>query len=164
MSVNEETLFRKLDIRKQASLCLPKKDTERGEFVKMFYKLFLAFTLIPFIEIYLLIKIGYYVGAFNTILIVILTGLLGASLAKLEGIRTMIKVRESLNRGELPAEEILDAMLIFVAGIVLLTPGFVTDLAGVGILVPRTRYWFKRWLRKKFDEWISKNKANIVIF
>ncbi|NVM21922.1 MAG: FxsA family protein [Desulfobacterales bacterium] len=130
----------------------------------MFFKLFLAFTLIPFVEIYLLIKIGTYVGAFNTVLIVILTGVLGASLAKYEGIKTMIRVRDSLNRGELPAEEMLDAMLIFVAGIVLLTPGFVTDLAGVGLLAPKTRYWFKRWLRKKFDEWISKNKADIVIF
>jgi UPF0716 protein FxsA len=93
----------------------------------MFLKLFLAFTLVPFVEIYLLIKIGAQVGAFNTILIVILTGLLGASLARLEGIKTMTKVRESLNRGELPAEEMLDAMLIFVAGVVLLTPGFITD-------------------------------------
>jgi UPF0716 protein FxsA len=81
----------------------------------MFIKLFLAFTLVPFIEIYLLIKIGAQVGAFNTILIVILTGLLGASLARREGIKTMTKVRESMNRGELPAEEMLDAMLIFVA-------------------------------------------------
>jgi UPF0716 protein FxsA len=121
----------------------------------MFLKLFLAFTLIPFIEIYLLIKIGAQVGAFNTILIVIITGLLGAWLARLEGIRTMTKVRESLNRGELPAEELLDAMLIFIAGIVLLTPGFITDLAGLTILVPKARYWFKRWLRRKFDAWIE---------
>jgi UPF0716 protein FxsA len=125
----------------------------------MFLKLFLAFTLIPFIEIYLLIKIGEQVGAFNTILIVILTGLLGASLARLEGIKTMTKVRESLNRGELPAEEMLDGMLIFVAGIVLLTPGFITDLAGLALLVPKARNWFKRWLRKKFDVWLeSSNK------
>jgi UPF0716 protein FxsA len=121
----------------------------------MFLKLFLAFTLIPFIEIYLLIKIGAQVGAFNTILIVILTGLLGASLARLEGIKTMTKVRESMNRGELPAEEMLDAVLIFTAGIVLLTPGFITDLTGLIILVPKARYWFKRWLRKKFDEWLE---------
>jgi UPF0716 protein FxsA len=92
----------------------------------MFLKLFLTFTLVPFVEIYLLIKIGAQVGAFNTILIVILTGLLGASLARLEGIKTMTKVRDSLNRGDLPAEEMLDAMLIFVAGVVLLTPGFIT--------------------------------------
>ena len=130
----------------------------------MLLKLFLAFTLIPISELYLLIKIGYYMGAFNTILVVIVTGLLGAYLAKLQGIKTMMRVRESLNRGELPAEEMLDALLIFVAGIVLLTPGFITDLAGLGILVPKTRSWFKRWLRKKFDQWISENRANIVIF
>ena len=125
----------------------------------MFLKLFLAFTLVPFIEIYLLIKIGAQVGAFNTILIVILTGLLGASLARLEGIKTMTKVRESLNRGELPAEEMLDAMLIFVAGVVLLTPGFITDLTGLALLVPQARFWFKRWLRKKFDEWLKKTNG-----
>jgi UPF0716 protein FxsA len=125
----------------------------------MFFKLFLAFTLVPFIEIYLLIKIGAQVGAFNTILIVILTGLLGASLARLEGIKTMTKVRDSLNRGDLPAEEMLDAMLIFVAGVVLLTPGFITDLVGLALLVPKLRYWFKRWLRKKFDEWLEKTNG-----
>jgi UPF0716 protein FxsA len=125
----------------------------------MFLKLFLAFTLVPFIEIYLLIKIGGQVGAFNTILIVILTGLLGASLARLEGIKTMTKVRESLNRGELPAEEMLDAMLIFAAGVVLLTPGFITDLTGLALLVPKLRYWFKRWLRRKFDEWLKKTNG-----
>jgi UPF0716 protein FxsA len=124
----------------------------------MFFKLFLALTLIPLVEIYLLIKIGSHLGAFNTVFIVILTALLGAWLARLEGGKTMTKVRESLNRGELPAEEMLDAMLILVAGIVLLTPGFVTDLAGLGILVPQIRYWFKRWLRKKFDEWVSSDK------
>ena len=130
----------------------------------MLLKLFLAFTLIPFCEIYLLIKIGNYLGAFNTILIVIVTGFLGAYLAKLQGIKTMMRVRESLNHGKVPAEEMLDALLIFVAGIVLLTPGFITDVAGIGILVPNTRSWFKRWLRKKFDQWISENKANMVIF
>jgi UPF0716 protein FxsA len=130
---------------------------------EMLLKLFLAFTLIPFFELYLLIKIGYYLGAFNTIVVVIVTGILGAYLAKLQGIRTMMKVRESLNRGELPAEGMLDALLIFIAGIVLLTPGFITDLAGIGMLVPSTRFWFKRWLRKKFDQWISENRANIII-
>ena len=130
----------------------------------MLLKLFLAFTLIPFSELYLLIKIGYYLGAFNTILVVIVTGLLGAYLAKIQGIKTMMRVRESMNRGELPAEEMLDALLIFVAGIVLLTPGFITDLAGLTILIPNTRSLFKQWLRKKFDQWISENKTNIMIF
>lgn len=129
----------------------------------MLFKLFLAFTLIPVLEIYLLIKIGYFLGAFNTIIVVIVTALLGASLARHEGIRTMMRVRESVNRGELPAEEMLDAVLIFIAGIVLLTPGFITDLAGIAILIPNARSWLKRWMRRKFDQWISENKADIII-
>ena len=129
----------------------------------MLLKLFLAFTLIPFLELYLLIKIGALLGAFNTLLIVIVTGFLGAYLARLQGLKTMMRVRESLNRGELPAEDMLDALLIFVAGIVLLTPGFITDIAGIAILIPNTRFLFKRWLRKKFDQWISENKNNIII-
>ena len=130
----------------------------------MLIKLFLAFTLIPFCEIYLLIKIGNHLGAFNTILVVIITGFLGAYLARLQGIKTMMRVRESLNRGELPAEEMLDALLIFIAGIVLLTPGFITDVAGIGILIPNTRAWFKHRLRRKFDQWISENRSNMIVF
>ena len=129
----------------------------------MLLKLFLAFTLIPVLEIYLLIKIGHYLGAFNTVVVVIVTGLLGASLARHEGIRTMIRVRESMNRGELPAEEMLDAVLIFIAGIVLLTPGFITDLAGIAILIPNARSWLKRRMRTRFEEWISENRADIII-
>ncbi|NVM27031.1 MAG: FxsA family protein, partial [Desulfobacterales bacterium] len=89
----------------------------------MFLKLFLAFTLVPFLEIYLLIKIGSYIGAFNTVVIVILTGFLGALLARYQGLQTIQRVRESLQRGEIPAGEMLDALLILLAGIVLLTPG-----------------------------------------
>lgn len=139
-------------------------EPSHGDLLKMLLKLFLAFTLIPFLELYVLIKIGHFLGAFNTILVVIVTGLLGAYLARLQGLRTMMRVRESLDRGELPAEEMLDALLIFVAGIVLLTPGFITDIAGVVILVPNTRELFKRWLRRKFDHWISEHRSNLIIF
>jgi UPF0716 protein FxsA len=127
----------------------------------MLLKLFLAFTLIPVLEIYLLIKLGTFLGALNTVIIVVLTGIIGAFLAKLQGLHTMIKVREGLNRGEMPAEEMLDALLILVAGIVLLTPGFLTDIAGLVILIPQTRGLFKRWLRKKFDAWTQNQKINI---
>jgi len=127
----------------------------------MVLKLFLAFTIIPVLEIYLLIKLGTFLGALNTVIIVVLTGIIGAFLAKLQGLHTMIKVREALNRGEMPAEEMLDALLILVAGIVLLTPGFLTDIAGLVILIPQTRVLFKRWLRKKFNAWTQNQKINI---
>ena len=127
----------------------------------MLLKLFLAFTIIPVLEIYLLIKLGTFLGAMNTVIIVILTGIIGAYLAKLEGLHTMTKVREALNRGEMPAEGMLDALLILVAGIVLLTPGFLTDISGLLMLIPQTRMLFKRWLRKKFDEWTQSQKMHI---
>ncbi len=127
----------------------------------MLLKLFLAFTIIPVLEIYLLIKLGTFLGALNTVIIVILTGMLGAYLARLEGLHTMIKVREGLNRGEMPAEGMLDALLILVAGIVLLTPGFLTDITGLLMLIPQTRLLFKRWLRKKFNEWAQSQQINI---
>ena len=129
----------------------------------MLLKLFLAFTIIPFLEIYLLIEIGSYIGAINTLMIVVLTGFLGARLARYQGLKTMLKVRENLARGEMPAEHLLDALLIFLAGIVLLTPGFLTDLAGFTILIPTTRFHFKRWLRKKFDNLITPNRVNVTL-
>lgn len=128
----------------------------------MLLKLFLAFTIIPFIEIYFLIKIGSYLGAFNTVIIVILTAFFGALLARYQGFQTMLRVRESLERGEMPAEELIDALLILLAGIVLLTPGFFTDLAGLMILIPSTRLMFKRWLRKKFDAWSSQKRIDVT--
>ena len=130
----------------------------------MLFKLFLAFTIIPFLEIYLLIEIGSHLGALNTVIIVVLTGFLGALLARFQGLQTMLKVRETLNRGEMPAEELLDALLIFVAGVVLLTPGFLTDIAGLLLLIPQTRLTFKRWLRKKIDEWIQRNQINVNFY
>jgi len=120
----------------------------------MFLKLFLAFTLIPVAEIYLLISIGGYIGAMNTVLLVIITGFLGAYLARLQGMQTMFRVRESLQAGVMPSGEFVDALLIFMAGVVLLTPGFITDIAGVLILFPPTRTCLKQMAMKKLNQWI----------
>jgi UPF0716 protein FxsA len=117
----------------------------------MLLKLFLAFTLIPVAEIYLLIKVGGHIGALNTVLLVVATGFAGAYLARLQGAQTMYRVRTSLEQGLMPAEELLDALLIFVAGVLLLTPGFITDTLGLLLLIPETRLLFKRYLRRKFD-------------
>ena len=130
----------------------------------MLFKLFLAFTLIPVAEIYLFIKIGGSIGAFNTVILVILTAFAGAYLAKMQGLHTMLRVRASLEQGILPQEELVDALLIFIAGIVLLTPGFLTDAFGLLLLYPTTRYWIKRYLRQRFDQWIRNSDVNITRF
>ncbi len=128
----------------------------------MLLKLFLCFTLIPVVELYLLIKVGTLIGGFNTVLLVILTGFAGAWLAKMEGIHTMLKVRMNLQQGIMPAEELMNAVIILIAGVVLITPGLITDIFGLMLLWPVTRNYFKRFLRKKFDEMQARGNINIT--
>ncbi|MDF1592165.1 MAG: FxsA family protein [Desulfobacterales bacterium] len=130
----------------------------------MLFKLFLAFTLIPVAEIYLLIKVGAVAGAFNTVLLVVLTGFTGAYLARLQGMHTLLRVRASLQQGLMPTDDLMDALLIFIAGIVLLTPGFITDAAGLLILFPQTRRIFKQFAKLRLERWIKNQNLNITFF
>lgn len=127
----------------------------------MFGKLFLLFAVIPFLEIYTLVTMGQAIGTWQTIALVLLTAAAGAYLAKMQGIATMVKIRDSLNMGLMPAEEMLDGVLILLASIVLVLPGFLTDLCGLVLLLPGPRNIFKRWLRRKFDEW--RQNPNVII-
>ena len=115
----------------------------------MLLKLFLAFTLIPLVEIYLLIKLGQNFGAITSILLVIFTGILGAYLARMEGLRTLFRIQETMREGRMPGEELLDALLIAIAGLVLITPGFITDVVGFLLLFPFTRMLTKNWLKER---------------
>lgn len=128
----------------------------------MMFKLFLCFTLIPMVELYLLIKLGTLIGGFNTILVVILTGFAGAWLARMEGMHTMLKVRMNLQQGIMPAEELMDGMIILIAGLVLITPGLITDALGLMMLWPVTRNRFKRFVRRKFDQMQASGSINIT--
>lgn len=130
----------------------------------MLLRLFLCFTLIPVIELYFLIKLGTVIGGFNTVLLVILTGFAGAWLARMEGMNTMFKVQQNLNQGIMPAEELIDALIILIAGLVLITPGLITDCFGLLLLWPVTRNRFKRFLRKKFDEMQARGNIHIDRF
>ena len=128
----------------------------------MFGKLFLLFALVPVAEIYVLVSVGGAIGAFPTIALVILTALAGAHLARLQGMSIMLRIRENLDQGFMPAEELLDGLLVFLAGMVLLAPGFLTDICGLLILLPGTRGNFKQWLRKKFDQWRQDPNVHIT--
>ena len=128
----------------------------------MFGKLFLLFALVPVAEIYVLVSVGGAIGAFPTIALVILTALAGAHLARLQGMSIMLRIRENLDQGFMPAEELLVGLLVFLAGMVLLAPGFLTDICGLLILLPGTRGIFKQWLRKKFDQWRQDPNVHIT--
>ncbi len=102
------------------------------------------------LELWGLITIGSWIGGWNTVLLVILTGILGAWLAKQQGMQVFRMVQHQLSRGQMPTDSLIDGVLILVGGILLLLPGFVTDVIGLVFLIPYTRmiirHLLKRWL------------------
>ena len=130
----------------------------------MLLKLFLAFTLIPLVEIYLLIKLGQAFGAMTSIFLVIITGMLGAYLARMEGLRTLFRIQETLREKKMPGNELLEALLIVLAGLVLITPGFLTDAVGFMLLIPSTRVRVRDWLKNRFQaKFIRDHDDDIII-
>lgn len=125
--------------------------------------LILLFTLIPIIELALLIKIGQYIGVGYTLGVVIFTGVAGAYLAKMQGLITLRRIQEDVNQGIMPADKLFDGVLILCSGILLLTPGFITDIIGFMGLIPLTRNLFKRWLKRKIEYMISQGKVITII-
>ncbi len=126
-------------------------------------KLILLFFLVPMIELYLLIKVGSIIGPLNTIIIVILTAIGGGYLARREGLKTLFKIRENISNGVMPTEELTDALFIFMAGVLLLTPGFLTDIMGILMLIPDSRRWMKKRLRKWMEKRVESHHVYIDI-
>ena len=107
---------------------------------------FILFLVVPFVEIYLLVEIGARIGAPWTILLVVLTAIVGAQLVRIQGLATWQRFQASLARNELPATALLEGLCLLIAGALLLTPGFFTDAAGFACLIPP----FRRVLIRRF--------------
>lgn len=105
----------------------------------MFRFLFLLFIIIPIIEIALLMQIGAWIGVWPTIAIVIITAWLGAKNVKQQGVSTLNSVQTKVAEGQAPSEEIVSGLMLLIAGVLLLTPGFATDIFGLSLLVPAFR-------------------------
>ncbi len=122
----------------------------------MFGRLFILFTLVPLLELYLLIKVGSHLGAEATILLIVLTGGVGALMARMQGFQVIVQIRERLREGVLPADELLAGGLIVVGGLLLVTPGLLTDVVGLALLLPFVRsrvvVWIKDFMRRKIQE------------
>jgi UPF0716 protein FxsA len=112
-------------------------------------KLALLFIAVPLIELVILVKLGSLMGLVPTIGLVIVTGLAGASLARSQGLRVLFQIREEMAAGRMPVDRMLDGLLILVAGALLLTPGLLTDLAGLAMLVPGPRGLVKRFVGRR---------------
>ena len=118
----------------------------------MFVRLLLLFTIVPVCELALLIEVGQQLGVLPTVALVLGTGALGAALARREGTQALHRLRASLNEGKFPGEEIFDGVLILAGGLLLLTPGILTDLVGFSALVPIGRRLIKAYLKKAIGQ------------
>ncbi len=117
----------------------------------MFFRLLLLFTVVPLAELWLLIRIGSRTSATFTIGLVLVTGIVGASLARRQGLQTWQRLQQELAAGKVPSDTLQDGLMILIAGAVLITPGIITDLLGFALLVPPFRALMKRgvaaWLK-----------------
>jgi UPF0716 protein FxsA len=118
----------------------------------VFTKLLAIFIFVPLMELYLLIEAGRVIGIWPTISLILLTGVAGAWLARSQGIEIVRRIQEETARGQMPAINLIEGALVLIGGLLLLTPGFFTDLLGFSFLVPLTR---SLW-RKALSDWLQK--------
>lgn len=124
--------------------------------------LILLFILIPAAEIGVLLLSGNTIGIWPTVALLIATGILGSYLAKKQGMNTLRKVQEQLQYGRMPGDEILNGVCILLGGVMLLSPGFLTDIFGLILLLPSTRAILKPIILKMLQKWMNKGTFTII--
>ena len=124
----------------------------------MLLKLILIFTIVPFIELSLLIELGSAIGTLPTILVVVITGVIGAFMTRMAGLSVLFKIQENLRQGIFPRDELFDGVLILIGGAFLLTPGLLTDALGFFLLLPLGRSAVKRWLQEILKQRIDRGE------
>jgi UPF0716 protein FxsA len=108
----------------------------------------LLFVAAPLVELYFLIQVGSVIGALPTIALSVLTAVIGGALVRLQGINVLMRVRASLDEGEMPALELIDGAVLLISGFALMLPGFVTDIVGFLLLIPPLRHaLIRRYVR-----------------
>jgi UPF0716 protein FxsA len=126
-------------------------------------RLALLFVIVPLVELYILIQIGQVVGLLPTLALVLLTGAAGAALARAEGLRVLWAFQAELAQGRLPQQALLDGICVLIGGAFLVTPGILTDLAGLGLLFPPTRRFVQRRVRRALERRIREGAVNFVV-
>ncbi|MFQ5637838.1 MAG: FxsA family protein [bacterium] len=127
----------------------------------MFVRLVLLFTVIPLIELALLIELGQAIGLLNTISVVILTGVIGAYLARSQGFGIFHRIQTELAQGKIPGASLLDGVLVLAGGLLLLTPGLITDFFGFTLLLPFSRAFVIIYLKRYFQSKIQTGEINV---
>lgn len=125
--------------------------------------LFLLFIVLPAVELALLIQVGARIGTLNTLALIALTGVIGASLARYQGLQVIRQVQADMNEGRMPAGALVDGVIILIAGALLVTPGVLTDAFGFLCLVPLFRGLVKRELRRRFERAVQNRQVRVVV-
>lgn len=110
---------------------------------------FIIFVIIPLIEILVFMEVGQEIGIFTTLMLALLTAIIGGFLVKLQGLQTLIAIKVSLDHGKVPLSEIFDGFCLVAAGALLITPGFVTDAIGFSLLIPQVRNFLRQQIRTR---------------
>ena len=125
----------------------------------MFGRLLLLFVFLPMIELYLLIMLGARIGPMPTIGLIVLTGIIGATLARQQGLSTLAKIQNELRQGRAPTQELAEGAMILVGGLVLLTPGILTDIFGFAMMVPGIRRSLAKQFKIRFTQGFASTSA-----
>jgi len=125
--------------------------------------LFPIFVVVTLAEIYVLVSVGQAIGGLSTVLLVIITAFIGSSLLKQQGWSTMAKAQQSMSEGRTPAIEMMEGVVILVSGILLLTPGFLTDVLGLLGLMPWSRSYFINHFLEKNAERVFKQRNSVFL-
>ena len=122
----------------------------------------LLFLVVPLIELFVIIQVGQTIGALNTIGLLLLMSVLGGWLMKREGLATMRRFQTKLGRGELPEKELVDGFLIMFGGALMLTPGFMTDVLGMALLLPPVRAVIRAEVGRRVSKRIVYTRNDII--
>ncbi len=125
--------------------------------------LFPIFVVVTLAEIYVLVSVGQAIGGLSTVLLVVITAFIGSSLLRQQGWSTMAKAQQSMSEGRTPAMEMMEGVVILVSGILLLTPGFLTDVLGLLGLMPWSRSYFINHFLEKNAERVFKQRNSVFI-
>lgn len=114
----------------------------------MLIPLLLLFVTVPFVEVYILIRLSTWLGILPTFGIVIITGIVGAALAKHQGLGVWQRIQAELSYGRMPGDALFDGVLVLIGAVLLLTPGILTDMTGFLLLIPPGRFVVKRYIKR----------------
>ena len=124
--------------------------------------LLFLFIGLPILELAVLLRVAQVLHVSGTLALVLVTGVIGVMLARQQGLRTLARIQHDMNEGRMPAPHLVDGFLILVAGIVLMTPGLITDCAGFFLLIPAGRALVKRWVRQRIEEKMQQGTIDVV--